>query len=140
MLNTILIFEAICNAMYIGVSKGVIFLFDLHLSIKGIIISIFFCRGKCATIFFLKKKPTHITHSTCQSGISQEIKVQQGQLRYQSIDLIQMHNLLSFHSQIFILTDVAGLQSEKKPKRGTKGSGQLGQEVPLDPKILFLET
>jgi hypothetical protein len=41
---------------------------------------------------------------------------------YHSIEDIQTNNILSFLVKPFISTDVAGLQSEKMPKRGTKGS------------------
>ncbi len=43
-------------------------------------------------------------------------------MRYQSIELIQTNNVLRSLVEPFILTDVAGLQSEKMPKRGSKGS------------------
>ncbi len=46
-------------------------------------------------------------------------KGHRGQLRYQSIELIQTKNLLSHRIHLSILTEVAGLQSEKMPKRGT---------------------
>ncbi len=61
-------------------------------------------------------------NTTCQRNISQEIKPEQGQLKYQSIENIHTNNRLSFPRYPFILTDVAGLQSEKMAKRGTQGS------------------
>jgi hypothetical protein len=58
------------------------------------------------------------TTLTCEWTISQEIKVQRGQLRYQSIENIHTSNRLSLSRKPFIFTDVAGLQSEKMQKRG----------------------
>ncbi len=39
---------------------------------------------------------------------------------YHSIDLIQINTTIIFLVKSFIFTDVVGLQSEKKAKRGTK--------------------
>jgi hypothetical protein len=71
----------------------------------------------------VKKKPSLSTSpSASNSTISHEIKLQWDQMRYQSIENIQTNNLSSFLIKPFIFMEVAGLQSEKMQKIGTRRS------------------
>ncbi len=98
---------------------------------------------KAKKVFKINKKyfsilaPILTPPSTCQWTISLEIKVQWGQLRYQSIENIHTSIQLIFLVQPFIFTGVASLQSEKMQKSGPKRSRQVGQHVSPDPKILL---
>ncbi len=90
-------------------------------------------------IFFSEKlrKSPRISHSTRRRNISQEIKFEQGQQRYQWIENIYTRTYQQISDSHSLFTDVAGLQSEKMPKRGTQGSRQVEQHVSPDPKILL---